>query len=85
MRKAIKPLLAVLILALVGGLLVVAVIKVRETAKRISCRNNLRQLGLALPQGPRHALSCLAIAPARQHPGDFAARGIAYGHHVDAA
>jgi hypothetical protein len=48
MRSAVKASVVVLILLLGGGLLVAAIARVRETAARAHCTNNLRQLGITL-------------------------------------
>src|SRR5262245_13082 len=48
MRRYVSWVVLLLILVIVGSILVVAVAKVRDSANRMGCKNNLRHIGLAI-------------------------------------
>lgn len=48
MRRLVNVLVAVVVLALAGGLALCAIPKIRDAAARSQCQNNLKQLGMGL-------------------------------------
>ena len=73
MRNVIQVFVVCLILAVIGGVFFVFVVKVRETAQRMQCQNNLKQLALTLSlyhdtcrKFPQAALSNPDLPPERR-------------------
>jgi hypothetical protein len=62
MRRAANTLVIVLLVAIVGALILVCVMKVREAANRSACMNNLRQLGLAMANYEGTFKGCYPLA-----------------------
>ena len=48
MRRLIRALIVVVLLGIAGGLAICAIPRIRDTAARSQCQNNLKQIGLAL-------------------------------------
>lgn len=48
MRRLINVLVGIVVLGIAGGLAICAIPKIHEAASRAQCRNNLKQIGLAL-------------------------------------
>jgi prepilin-type processing-associated H-X9-DG protein len=72
MRQIVQTFVVVLILGAAAGLVVPAVAKVRDAARRMECENNLRQIGLSLGdyqdtylgRYPTAAMAAPAVSPA---------------------
>ena len=71
----VELLVAIAIIGILVGLSVVAVSRARETARQITCRNNLRQLGMAL-QSYHTGYGAFPPAVIWEPPGEPLGRGL---------